>query len=57
MNEQEILGLEDRRFAAMIDEDFGTLEALTHDELVYTHGHGGRDSKASWIERLPEVTP
>ena len=47
MNEQEILGLEDRRFAAMIDEDFGTLEALTHDELVYTHGHGGHDSKAS----------
>jgi ketosteroid isomerase-like protein len=52
MNEQEILGLEDKRFAAMIAEDFGTLEALTHDELVYTHGHGGRDSKASWIETM-----
>ena len=52
MNEQEILGLEDKRFAAMIAEDFGTLEALTHDELVYTHGHGGGDSKASWIETM-----
>ena len=52
MTEQEILGLEDQRFAAMIAEDFGTLEALTHDELVYTHGHGGGDTKASWLETM-----
>ena len=52
MSEKEILGLEDRRFAAMIAEDFPALDALTHDELVYTHGHGGRDGKASWIETM-----
>ena len=52
MNEQEILGLEDRRFAAMIAEDFGALEALVHDDLVYTHAHGGGDTKASWLEGM-----
>ena len=52
VTEKDILGLEDKRFAAMMAEDFKTLEALVHDDLVYTHSHGGGDSKASWLEAM-----
>jgi len=52
MNDKEILGLEDKRFAAMIARDFGTLDQLTHNELLYTHSSGVTDTKASWIESM-----
>jgi len=51
-SEQEILGLEDQRFAAMIARDFAALEKLTHDQLLYTHSSGVTDTKASWLESL-----
>jgi len=50
--EKEILGLEDRRFAAMVAEDFAALDALVHEELVYTHSTALVDSKASWLESM-----
>ena len=37
MNEKEILGLEEKRLAAMIERDFGKLESMVHDQLLYTH--------------------
>ena len=52
MNEKEILGLEDRRFAAMIARDLAALEKLTHGELLYTHSSGLTDTKASWLESI-----
>ena len=52
MTSEEILTLQDRRFAAAVEEDFKALDALVHDELVYTHSHGGGDTKASWIETM-----
>ena len=51
-NEKELLGLEDKRFAAMIARDFAALEEMTHDELLYTHSSGVTDSKASWLESM-----
>ena len=48
-SEKEILEQEDRRFAAMVGEDFGSLEAMVHDELIYTHSSGVVDTKASWL--------
>jgi len=51
-SEKEILALQDRRFAAMVAEDFKALDALVHDGLTYTHSHGGGDTKASWIESM-----
>lgn len=63
-SEKEILELEDRRLAATVAEDFAALEALVHDELIYTHSSGVVDTKASWIEsmrtrrtRYRKVTP
>ena len=52
MNEQEILGLEDRRFAAMVARDFVALDKLVHDELLYTHSSGVTDTKPSWLESM-----
>ena len=51
-SEKEVLGLEDKRFAAMIARDFAALEKMTHDELPYTHSSGVTDTKASWLESM-----
>jgi ketosteroid isomerase-like protein len=52
MSEKEVLGLEDKRFAAMIARDFASLEQLVHEELLYTHSSGVTDTKASWLESM-----
>jgi ketosteroid isomerase-like protein len=49
---KEILALEDRRYAAMTGGDMKALEALVHDELVYTHSSGLVDNKSSWLESM-----
>ena len=49
---KEIEQLEDKRFAAMVAEDFKALEAMVHDELVYTHSSALVDTKASWLESM-----
>ena len=51
-SEKEILGLEDKRFIAMIARDLAALEKLTHEQLLYTHSSGVTDTKASWIESI-----
>ena len=52
MNDKEILGLEDKRFAAMVARDFAALDKMVHDELLYTHSSGVTDTKASWLESM-----
>lgn len=52
MNDKEILGLEDKRFAVMVARDFAALEKMVHDELLYTHSSGVTDNKASWLESM-----
>jgi ketosteroid isomerase-like protein len=51
-SEKEILGLEDKRFAAMIARDFAALDKLVHDQLLYTHSSGLTDTKASWLDSM-----
>jgi len=51
-SEKEILALEDRRLGAMVARDFGALEKMVHDELLYTHSSGVTDTKASWLESM-----
>jgi len=36
----------------MTKGDFGALEALVHDQLLYTHSSGLTDSGASWLDAL-----
>jgi ketosteroid isomerase-like protein len=45
----EIKKLEDRRFRAMIDNDFDTLDKLLGDNLVYTHSTAQSDTRAEYI--------
>jgi len=45
----QIKKLEDRRFQAMIDSDFNTLEELLGDELIYTHSTAQSDTRAEYI--------
>lgn len=51
-NEKEILALEDKRYAAMTANDLKSLEAMFHDDLVYTHSSAVVDDKASYLEAL-----
>jgi hypothetical protein len=46
----EALRAEDSRYAAQMGADFGALERLYDDELVYFHSSGAVDTKASFIE-------
>ena len=48
---KEILALEDKRFAAMVG-DLAALEAMLHDDLLYTHSSGLTDTKASWLASM-----
>src|SRR5262249_1842781 len=45
----EIKNLEDRRFQAMIDNDFETLDKLLGDDLIYTHSTAQSDTRAEYI--------
>ena len=45
----EIKELEDRRFQAMIDSDFDTLDGLLGDDLIYTHSTAQSDTRAEYI--------
>ncbi len=45
----EIKKLEDRRFQAMIDGDFDTLDGLLGDDLIYTHSTAQSDTRAEYI--------
>ena len=47
---QDILALENRRYAAMVAGDLATLGELLADDLVYTHSNAVVDSKASYID-------
>jgi hypothetical protein len=40
------------RYAAMTAGDTGTLAGLLHEQLVYTHSKGNRDTKQSYLGRV-----
>jgi ketosteroid isomerase-like protein len=52
MTEQDILGLEDKRWGAMTGKDWKTLDGLLHGDLLYTHSSGVTDTKAVWMEAM-----
>jgi hypothetical protein len=45
----EIKRLEDRRFQAMIDSDFETLDKLPGDGLIYTHSTAQSDTRTEYL--------
>lgn len=51
---EEIIALEDRRWAAQIDDDGQALAELLSDELSYTHSTSSVDDKTSYIASITE---
>lgn len=49
---QDILALEDKRWTAILIADWKALEAMLHDDLVYTHAHAQVDTKSSYLNGL-----
>jgi ketosteroid isomerase-like protein len=47
-----IRAAEDRRYAAMVAADVGTLAGLLSDVVVYTHSSGSRDDKQTLLSRI-----
>ena len=46
--EEEVRRAEERRFAALVNEDIDTFDELCDDRFIYTHSTGHRDSKSSF---------
>lgn len=52
MSEAAVLALEERRCAAMLAGDLGTLQTLLAPDLLYTHSTGVRDTRDSLLAKL-----
>lgn len=48
---ETILGLERRRFDAIVAGDFDTFAAVSHPDLMYTHSNGVTDTLESYLEK------
>lgn len=48
----EVLVLEERRFAAMVNRDIPTLRELLADDLTYTHSSGQLETKEQLLESI-----
>ena len=46
---RQIMALEARRVAAMVNKDIATLDAILADDLTYTHSAGRTDNKSSFL--------
>lgn len=51
-SEADILAVQAERFRAIVDADTEVLDDILATDLVYTHSHGGVDSKADFIAGL-----
>ena len=49
-----VLDADRLRIDAMITGDMGALDALLHEELIYTHSNGKVDTKTSLMETLAQ---
>jgi hypothetical protein len=58
MPSNEILDLETRRIAAMVNRDVAFLDDILADDMTYVHSGGRRDTKASFLAMIgsPETT-
>lgn len=43
--------LEDRRFDAIVNQDFETFAELAHPSLAYTHSNGALDTLTSYLDK------
>ena len=48
----QVIALEQNRCAIMVATDLAALQNTLHEQLVYVHSSGVRDSKISYLEKL-----
>jgi ketosteroid isomerase-like protein len=51
----QIIALDEQRRAAMIAEDFASLDRLLADDLVHVHAGGNADSKQQYFRLIEDV--
>jgi hypothetical protein len=56
VTEAEALASEDARYAAQMGDDYGALQMLLGDDLVYIHSSAVVDTKASYINSMKSGT-
>ena len=56
VTEDEAVAAEDARYAAQTGDDFGSMQKLFGDDLVYIHSSAVVDTKASYIDTLKAGT-
>lgn len=49
---EQVLAMEDVRYAAMIDGNLAALERMSADDLAYTHSSGVMDDRASYMASM-----
>lgn len=54
LSEQDVLGLESQRVAAMVRVDLRTLDGLLADDLSYVHSGGRVDTKTTFLGLIAE---
>ena len=57
MSEPEVIAADDRRFQAMVKQDWAGLDAALADDLVYVHSSARVESKAEHLGNLKAGKP
>ena len=57
MSEHEVIAADDRRFQAMVKQDWGALDASLADDLVYVHSTARVESKGEHVGNLKAGKP
>jgi|SRR5690348_4239003 ketosteroid isomerase-like protein len=57
MSEPEVIAADDRRFQAMMKQDWAGLDAVLADDLVYVHSSARVESKAEHVGNLKVGKP
>ena len=57
MSEHEVIAADDRRFQAMMKQDWAALEASLADDLVYVHSSARVESKSEHVGNLKAGKP
>ena len=57
MSEHEIIAADDRRFQAMVKQDWAALSSALADDLVYVHSSARVESKREHVSNLQAGKP
>jgi hypothetical protein len=57
MSEHEVIAADDRRFQAMMKQDWAALDASLADDLVYVHSSARVESKSEHVANLKAGKP